>query len=49
MFSELKIICHTSGESKIINIYKSGLSVHDLNLITTFYEWHKDFSIEVVE
>jgi len=49
MFDELKITCIKTGEFKILNIWECGLSVHDLNIISAFYENHKDFTIEVVE
>jgi len=49
MFDELKITCLKTGEFKILNIWESRLSIHDLNIITLFYKNHKDFTIEVVE
>ena len=49
MFDELKITCIKTDEIKILNIWDCGLSIHDLNIISSFYENHKDFTIEVVE
>ena len=48
MFDELKITCLSSGEYKIINIWESNLGIRDLNIISKFYQDHKDFDIEVV-
>jgi hypothetical protein len=49
MFDEIKITCISTSEYKIINIWDCGLSVHDLNIVTEFYENHNDFRIEILE
>jgi len=48
MFSELKITCIASGEFKVINIWECGLGMHDLNIVSKFYQDHKDFEIEAI-
>jgi len=49
MFNEIKITCITSKEYKIINIWDCGLGIHDLNIVTEFYQEHSDFEIEILD